>query len=153
MKKIHIFILTLVAIVALVVVLIVLNNKEIAKSQNPTRLAGVEKVAQCLTQKNAKFYGASWCSHCARQKSLFLKSIKSLPYTECSTGGPGSPQTQVCIDSKVESYPTWVFENGERINGTVSPLELAEKVGCELTAEETAELSIQREEFNKELGN
>ena len=32
-----------------------------------------DNLAQCLTDKGAKFYGAFWCSHCQEQKAEFGK--------------------------------------------------------------------------------
>ncbi len=153
MKKVQIFILTVVAIIVLIVVLAVASSKEEAKKQNPTRLSALDKVAQCLSDQEAKFYGASWCPHCANQKALFMKSVKKVPYIECSTGGAGSPQTQVCIDAEIQSYPTWVFADGERLTAEVAPIDLASKVSCSLTEEETAELNLQKTEYLEEVSS
>ncbi len=153
MKKAQIFILTVIAIIVLIVILAVASSKETASKQNPIRLAAVDKVAQCLTDAQAKFYGASWCPHCANQKALFMKSVKKLPYIECSTAGAGSPQTQVCIDAGIQSYPTWVFTDGEIMSQEVAPIDLASKVSCSLTEEETAELNLQKAEYLDEVKN
>jgi len=93
--------------------------------------------AQCLKDKGATFYGAFWCPHCQAQKKEFGSSVKFLPYVECSTPDANG-QTQVCIDNKIESYPTWVLKDGTRIpddspNGAGVKLEtLAAKTGCVL---------------------
>lgn len=65
-------------------------------------------LAQALTDKGAKFYGAFWCGHCKAEKALFGTSVKLLPYEECSATN-GTDQLPVCIDKQVESYPTWMF--------------------------------------------
>jgi thiol-disulfide isomerase/thioredoxin len=70
--------------------------------------------AQCLADKGVKFYGAFWCPHCQEQKKLFGKSVKKLPYVECSTPD-GAGQLQVCKDLKIEGYPTWILPSGERL--------------------------------------
>ena len=76
--------------------------------------------AQCLKDKEVTFYGAFWCSHCQAQKKLFGSSVKLLPYVECSTAD-GNAQTQICIDKKVESYPTWEFANSFTLESTILP--------------------------------
>lgn len=81
----------------------------------------IRALAEHLTNSNAKFYGASWCPHCAEQKKLFDGSVDRLPYVECSPGGPNAPQAQVCRDKDIESYPTWII-NGQRYTG-VQPLD------------------------------
>ena len=87
--------------------------------------------AQCLKDEGAIFYGAFWCPHCQKQKTMFGKSQKLLPYIECSTPD-GRSQLPVCTEKKVESYPTWEFMDGTRLTGEI-PLEtLAEKTSCAL---------------------
>lgn len=90
-----------------------------------------DEFATCLKDKGAIFYGAFWCPHCQAQKKLFGSSAKLLPYVECSTLD-GNGQTQICIDKGVNSYPTWDFADGERINGEVSLDKLVEKTSCVL---------------------
>lgn len=87
--------------------------------------------AKCLKEKGAKFYGTFWCSYCQKQKKLFGKSVKYLPYVECSTPD-GRGQLPVCKEKELDGYPTWEFSNGERSSGVI-PLEtLSEKTGCQL---------------------
>jgi len=91
--------------------------------------------AQCLKDKGATFYGAFWCPHCQAQKKLFGSSVKLLPYVECSTPD-GSGQTKICIDKKIESYPTWELADGTRLPienpAGVTLQTLAAKTGCVL---------------------
>lgn len=89
--------------------------------------------ATCITESGAKFYGAFWCPHCTAQKELFGSSVDLLPYVECSTPDK-TGQLQVCIDAKVQGYPTWEFADGSRLSGEVSLKGLAQKTGCELPA-------------------
>ncbi len=98
--------------------------------------------AQCLKDKGAVFYGAFWCSHCQAQKKLFGSSQKLLPYVECSTLD-GNGQTQICIDKKIESYPTWEFADGSRLNGEVALEALAEKTSCVLPESGSATVAPQ----------
>lgn len=103
----------------------------------------LDTFVQCLEQKGAKFYGAFWCPHCQSQKALFGKSKDLLPYVECST--PDSKgQTQICIDKKIMSYPTWSVQVSTTTGTTTSMIEeflpgektlqeLSEKTGCEIS--------------------
>lgn len=89
--------------------------------------------AQCIADSGATFYGAFWCPHCQAQKAAFGKSAKLLPYKECSTPD-GQGRMQVCIDEKVESYPTWKFADGSVLTGEQSLDILAEKTSCDVNA-------------------
>src|SRR3989338_2232504 len=71
--------------------------------------------ANCLTEKDVKFYGAFWCSHCAKQKQLFGDAMPQINYIECSL--PNRSQTQICITNNITGYPTWEFADGTRLNG------------------------------------
>jgi hypothetical protein len=88
-----------------------------------------DALAQCLTEKGAKFYGAFWCPHCQAQKQMFGNSAKLLPYVECSEADKKT-QTHVCIENQIQSYPTWILADGTRITGEQQPAVLAEKTGC-----------------------
>lgn len=87
--------------------------------------------AQCLKESGATFYGAFWCPHCQQQKRMFGSAQDQLPYVECSTPD-GQGQLQVCIDKKVQQYPTWEFKDGSRLTGEVPLAQLAEKTDCQL---------------------
>ncbi|MFQ5620476.1 MAG: hypothetical protein ACE5FT_01375 [Candidatus Nanoarchaeia archaeon] len=86
-------------------------------------------IAKCLTQKGVKFYGAYWCPHCADQKAMFGDAVKYVPYIECASP-TGEGQNPVCEAAGVESYPLWVFPDGERLGGAHPPSALAAKAGC-----------------------
>ena len=90
-----------------------------------------DQLAQCLTEKGAKFYGAFWCPHCKAQKQMFGNSAKLLPYVECSEADQKT-RTKICIDQKIEQYPTWILADGTRITGEQRPEMLAEKTGCQI---------------------
>tara|TARA_Y100000310_G_scaffold298382_1_gene332297 strand:- start:222 stop:557 length:336 start_codon:yes stop_codon:yes gene_type:complete len=111
MKK---YVLAILLVIVLSLVLISENHDELAK---------------CITDKGAKFYGTFWCPHCAEQKQIFGSSIKYVDYIECST--KDKQQRPLCTQQGIETYPTWVFEGGQKINAVLSLDELAEKTGCE----------------------
>ena len=100
----------------------------LSKSSEPGKL---DTFAQCLKDKSAVFYGAFWCPHCQNQKAMFGKSVKLLPYVECSTSD-GKGQLAVCKEKNVTGYPTWEFSDGSRESGEVSLEKLSEKASCPL---------------------
>ncbi|MBM3281329.1 MAG: hypothetical protein FJY91_01065 [Candidatus Harrisonbacteria bacterium] len=91
----------------------------------------LDSFAQCLGEKGAKFYGAFWCPHCQDQKKVFGRSAKYLPYVECSTAD-GRGKLQVCLDERVDGYPTWKFADGTAVSGLASTEILAQKTDCTL---------------------
>ncbi len=99
--------------------------------KTPGKPGQYDTFAQCLGEKGAKFFGAFWCPHCRDQKALFGRSASLLPYTECSTPD-GKGTLQVCLDQKIQGYPTWEFAGGERIVAVMSLEELSEKTSCPL---------------------
>lgn len=96
-----------------------------------TRNAPLDSFAQCLGEKGTKFYGAFWCPHCQKQKALFGRSEKKLPYIECSTPD-GRGQLEVCKNANIDGYPMWEFADKTRANGKQGLTELAAKTGCTL---------------------
>lgn len=90
-------------------------------------------LAQCLTDKGVKEYGAYWCPHCQKQKKDFGNSFRKLTYIECGLpGGSKAGQTLACDQANIKGYPTWVFPDGSRIEGPQALQTLAEKSGCPL---------------------
>jgi thiol-disulfide isomerase/thioredoxin len=86
--------------------------------------AEYQALASCLADSGAKFYGAYWCPHCKNQKAMFGDAAESLPYVECTE------EEEVCMQQKIEVYPTWIFADGTRATGEQSLAKLAEKTGC-----------------------
>ncbi len=84
---------------------------------------------KCLTEKDARMFGAYWCPHCQKQKSLFGGAARELKYIECSLPG-GQEQTEICKRAGIESYPTWEFASGKRLMGELSFDQLAAETGC-----------------------
>lgn len=122
MKKASILVAAVSIILAVILFFFSLRNQSIGK---------LDSFAVCLKDKGTVFYGAFWCSHCKRQKSLFGTSEKFLPYVECSTPD-GKDQTQVCKDKQIQSYPTWLFANESSASGELSLKDLSDRTGCEL---------------------
>lgn len=91
-----------------------------------------DALAQCMTEKGVTFYGAYWCPHCASQKEQLGNSMKFINYVECSLPNKAG-QTKICIDEAIEKYPTWHFAPGDRVQGVMTPEQLALRSGCSLT--------------------
>lgn len=119
-KKIIFTIIFIILGIGLAVFLSLYENKTEGK---------YDKLAQCINDSGAKFYGAFWCPHCGEQKRIFGKSAKLLPYVECSN--PDRSQNQFCSDLGISGYPTWEFA-GKRISEVMSVEKLAEITQCSL---------------------
>ena len=108
------FIGFVVVVILFVIGLGVFMNKS---SSGPSKY---DDFAKHLTTEGVKFYGAFWCPHCKAEKELFGTAVKYLPYVECSK--PDRSSTQICIDEKIESYPTWTFKNGITLTSKSKPI-------------------------------
>lgn len=120
-------------IIFIVIIVLLVGGLGIFMSKTGVGSTKLEGFAQCLKSNGAEFYGAFWCPHCQDQKKEFGGAAKSLPYIECSN--PDNTQKQVCVDKKIESYPTWIFKDGSAINGKLDLKTLAEKTQCVLPKE------------------
>jgi parvulin-like peptidyl-prolyl isomerase len=102
------------------------NTNETTLTTLPKSL---DKFAQCLTDKGAKFYGASWCPHCENQKAMFGESLAYVTYVECAEKDNPQVQTKECTDAGITGYPTWTIGSksypGEQTIDT-----LARLTGC-----------------------
>lgn len=86
-------------------------------------------ISQCLADKGAVLYTASWCSHCQSQKEIFGDSYKNINHVECSSE-IGTEQLSICDRENITGYPTWKFGDGSVLNGTQTLEALSEKAGC-----------------------
>lgn len=95
-----------------------------------------DTVAQCITEKGVKMYGAYWCPVCQSQKRSFGNAWRYIDYIECSLPN-ATGQTKQCNEAGIEKYPTWDLpaqgsESAQpvRLTGEIAPEELAQKVDC-----------------------
>ncbi|MFH0912418.1 MAG: hypothetical protein V1807_02030 [Patescibacteria group bacterium] len=108
------------------------NNQPVSSENNPSiSTQEMTALAQCLTDKGFKLYGAFWCGHCQEQKTMFGDAFKYINYIECS-GPDGNSQTAVCTNAGVELYPTWGFPNGQKVPGVMTSGNLIEVSGCKV---------------------
>jgi glutaredoxin len=85
-------------------------------------------LAEHLAKNGAKFYGAKWCSHCQKQKSLFgATAATKLPYVECAKDIENS-QRELCKQKKIQLFPTWII-NGKILPGTRELKDIAAATG------------------------
>jgi hypothetical protein len=80
-----------------------------APRENPQ----LQALASHLQRSDAKFYGTFWCATCQEQKRLFGPSAERLPYVECTPDGRRGLIARVCIEEKINRYPTWIIR-GQR---------------------------------------
>jgi hypothetical protein len=92
--------------------------------------ATLDDFARCLTTTGARFYGTSWCPHCAAQRRQFGPAFGKVAYVECSVGGSRDETTSECTQAGITTYPTWTFADGSRETGELSLDRLASKTGC-----------------------
>lgn len=90
--------------------------------------ARYDTFAQCLAEKNVIMYGASWCPHCQNEKRQFGSSFQYVPYVEC----PEDPKK--CLALGIQGYPTWIFGDGQRVEGEMGLERLSQVSGCVLPA-------------------
>ena len=132
-NQVKIFISIIGLLILGTVAAVLINTKN--TNSSPIVPGKYQAFAQCLKDKGATFYGAFWCPHCQAQEQSFGISRQTLEqiglYTECSTAD-GNGQTQVCIDKKIQSYPTWIFADGSILNGVIPLQQLADKTSCVL---------------------
>lgn len=117
----------LVGIIVLIITILIITKQNKKTAPEDPRASAL---AQCLTEKGVKFYGAFWCPHCVRQKKLFGASADKLPYIECSK--PDNTQTEECKNAGIEGYPTWINAQNERLSGELTFEQLAQFSGCTL---------------------
>ncbi|HCR42205.1 TPA: hypothetical protein DIV45_02485 [Patescibacteria group bacterium] len=128
--------LAVVLVVLIVIWFVVYGTIKLPSTNNnpdttaPTQ-ASIAALADCLTTKGYKLYGAFWCSHCKQQKDLFGISVNKLNYIECSTPD-GKNQLEVCARENIEAYPTWGLPDGTKQTGLMTLQQLANSSSCPL---------------------
>jgi glutaredoxin len=88
------------------------NPAPVAFSPKIDTISGVAETAlvEHLANSDVTFYGAYWCPHCQKQKSLFgAAAAAKLPYVECAANAENS-QRQLCKDKNIKMFPTWVVK-------------------------------------------
>lgn len=107
-----------------VVILILLGGGVFLLSKNTVSNPEIDKFAQCVAATSLTMYGAYWCPHCQAQKKLFGDSFKYIPYVECTQ------QEKLCIEKKIDGYPTWIANDGNRYSGELTFQKISEITSC-----------------------
>lgn len=114
----------LIGLVAFIVILLGGGIALLSQGSKPN--PEIDKFAQCIAEKKLTMYGAYWCPHCQSQKKLFGESFKYVPYVECTQ------QEKLCIEKKIDGYPTWIDDDGNRYSGELSFQKISEITSCPL---------------------
>lgn len=93
---------------------------------NDAKYSNLAEFAQCLAEKEVTMYGAEWCSHCKNEKRAFGDAWKYVKYVECPKNA------DLCAEKKITGYPTWLFLNGDRLEGEQGVENLSKATGCAL---------------------
>ncbi len=88
--------------------------------------AGPELIAfaKCLNEKGATMYGTESCEWCQKQKADFKSAWQYINYVDCFK------ESQKCVAQNIESTPTWIFSDGQRLVGYQGFEGLAQQSGC-----------------------
>lgn len=113
----------LIAVVIVVFPLVVFNLPALHPKYSKEKL---DNLAGCLTSNGVTMYGSRKCSHCVSQKAMFGEAFSKITFVECGD----EKGKEKCEKANIKGYPTWLLENGERREGTVSMPELAKFGGC-----------------------
>ncbi|HII17107.1 TPA: hypothetical protein HA361_04285 [Candidatus Woesearchaeota archaeon] len=85
--------------------------------------------AQCLYDSGMVMYGAYWCPHCKEIKDQFGGAFNLINYVECDPNSKNG-RPDLCLEQGIESYPTFILADGERLLGAQSFSAFAAKTGC-----------------------
>ena len=113
-------------IVSLLLVTLLLVGGITLISRPPKSDPALDAFAKCLSEKQFTMYGAYWCPHCQAQKKLFGDSFQYVPNVECTQ------QTALCLEKKIEGYPTWIAADGTRFSGQLTLEKISEITQCKL---------------------
>lgn len=84
--------------------------------------------AQCLTNSGFTLYGSKYCPHCQDQKDIFREALEYIDYVECVD--ENDQWSEQCQNNGIESVPTWIYADGQRVVGSQSFSRLSELSGC-----------------------
>ncbi|HUG70621.1 MAG TPA: tandem-95 repeat protein [Pirellulaceae bacterium] len=94
--------------------------------------------ARALAASGTRFYGAAWCPHCTAQKELFEDGADFLPFIEVTNldspvtlnaVGNGTDITLNPSGVPINTFPTWEFPDGERLEGQQTLATLSQRSG------------------------
>jgi len=83
--------------------------------------------AKLLTQSGTVVYGATWSADSSEQRRLFQDGAKYLPFVNVTN--PDRTPNQLAAQHQITVYPTWVFDDGSRLEGMQSLATIALRSG------------------------
>jgi len=100
------------------------NSNQTDELKEDKAVSAEMALAQHLSNKGAKMYGAYWCPYCTKQKQLFgEQALSKINYIECDARGK-NPQVNLCRRANITGFPTWEI-NGKMYPGMRSLNDLA----------------------------
>lgn len=111
----------------LIAILFAKNQPRFSNGKNNDNSQSNKNLASCLKKKGVKMYGAFYCGYCKQQMQM-LGNSPDVPYVECVDKSKNlNPE---CGPLNLKAFPTWIFPNGKRIDGTATISQLKEYAGC-----------------------
>jgi parvulin-like peptidyl-prolyl isomerase len=104
--------------------------EEVIEEEEPAAEAKpVIGFTDCLKKEGAVLYGAYWDSSTNTQKELFGMDAANIDYVECGVQGDYRAQAEVCRQTGIQAYPTWVI-GSEKYMGILEIKQLETMTGC-----------------------
>ncbi len=123
-KKNNTILLVIVIAVLLIGGLVYLSQRSNEAPKSTASAAEIDALAQCLSDKGVRMYGAEWCPHCKAQREAFGTSFSKIDYVECTV------EQVKCNIAGIQGYPTWIYQ-GQKYEGEQTFEQLAAISGCE----------------------
>ncbi len=91
--------------------------------------------AKALRDAGVQFFGAAWCPFCTEQKNLFQDGYKYLPFVEVTN--PDRTPNSIGTSENITTYPTWKFQNGQKVTGVQTLAQLSTLSGIAIPKSST----------------
>lgn len=87
--------------------------------------------AKCVAGSGTHVYTKLWDEPSNRQRDMFGKAARHLPEINCSSRS-GLFTASVCERERITTFPTWIFTYGDRVEGVLTPEQIASRTRCSL---------------------
>jgi large repetitive protein len=91
--------------------------------------------AKALTQAKVKLYGAAWDADTTLQKSAFEEGSDFLDFVDITN--PDRTPNDIAANLGITSFPVWILENGTRLTGVQTLVQLATATGVSIPQSST----------------
>ena len=105
-------------------------NAELAEGEDDVQPIDLVALAQSLSDADAVLYGAPWDSATTAELRMFDDGAPLLDFQDV-TNADRTP-SELAIDRDITTYPTWLFADGSRLEGTQTIDSVASAAGVEL---------------------